>query len=269
MKVVLRGTAIGQTVGARHETHRRLIDIEQKLTQLERETLTDPEKRAELQQTHIAHAETLETLRTLDYTAYQQHKHTDGDKPGTLLARLVRDSPVPPSITRIRNPQGRIVHTQTEINTAFYDHLRTLYTAPPASAPSQIDDFLNALPFPTLDDTTKKNIEGHISCEEIKIAIKSLNRNKTPGLDGFPIEFYSSFSDTLTPILETMYRTALEVGHLPQSTMEALVTSLPKPGRDTLLLDNYGPLSLLATEYKILSKILANRIQTSSTINSP
>lgn len=53
----------------------------------------------------------------------------------------------------------------------------------------------------------------------------------------------------------------MEIGHLLSSTMQALVTSLPKPGRDSTDLTNYRPLSLLATEYKILSKALANRIQ--------
>lgn len=43
--------------------------------------------------------------------------------------------------------------------------------------------------------------------------------------------------------------------------MQALVTSLPKPGRNSTDMSNYRPLSLLATEYKILSKALANRIQ--------
>lgn len=261
LKVVIRGAAIGQVVGARQEIHKQLIDTEQKLNTLERESLTDPLKKLELQQTHIDHADSLETLRVIDYNAYQQRKHTDADKPSTLLAGLVRDRPDPPTITRIRTAQSSIVNTQLEINTAFYQHLKTLYEAPPRVEHNAITGFLQDLPFPSLPNAVKQEINGPITQDELKLAIRSLNRTKVPGIDGLPVEFYTSYSEALVPVLESVFQNSLDEGHLPQSTMEALVTSLLKPGKDALNMYNYRPLSLLPTEYKILSKVLANRIQ--------
>lgn len=58
-----------------------------------------------------------------------------------------------------------------------------------------------------------------------------------------------------------MYQASLDTGSLPHITLQALVVSLRKPGRDSKDMAGYRPLSLLNTDYKILSKLLANRLQ--------
>ena len=49
-------------------------------------------------------------------------------------------------------------------------------------------------------------------------------------------------------------------GRLPDSLYEAVIVVLPKPGRDPLEVGSYRPLSMLNIDYKILSKVLANRL---------
>lgn len=107
----------------------------------------------------------------------------------------------------------------------------------------------------------KKDLEGPITRAEIKAAMAGLSRNKTPGPDGLPAEFFEAYSEILIPHLEELYKKSLELGHLPRTTAQALVVSLPKPGRDPTDMSGFRPLSLLCTEYKIESKVLANRIQ--------
>ena len=41
---------------------------------------------------------------------------------------------------------------------------------------------------------------------------------------------------------------------------QGIITLMEKPNRDLLHLDNWRPLSLLNTEYKVLSKVIANRL---------
>ena len=107
------------------------------------------------------------------------------------------------------------------------------------------------------EDSDKLN--KFISSIEIEEAIKGMKNEKSPGDDGIPKEFYHKFFHLLKDELTELYNNIKFEKIMPDSHKNATVKLLFKKG-DHRSLKNWRPISLLNTDYKILSKILTNRI---------
>ena len=90
--------------------------------------------------------------------------------------------------------------------------------------------------------------------------MRNLPRNKSPGPDGIPNEYYKTFakliSDELTNVLNESHRG----GRLHQSTKEGTISVLYKK-KDRKDIRNYRPITLLNGDYKILTRTLCKRMK--------
>lgn len=85
----------------------------------------------------------------------------------------------------------------------------------------------------------------------------SLQNGRAPGIVGLPVDLYKSFWSVIGEDLLEVLRDILENGRLPLSCRRAVITLLPKK-EDLQELKNWRPVSLLWSDYKILSKVLAS-----------
>lgn len=75
------------------------------------------------------------------------------------------------------------------------------------------------------------------------------------------MDFYKAFASNLIAPLMHMFKHSLEIHQLPKTLEQALITVLLKPGKDPKLCGSYRPISLLSSEYKTLTKVIATRLE--------
>ena len=103
--------------------------------------------------------------------------------------------------------------------------------------------------------------EGLLTYEECLEALKLMASNKSPGLDGLPVEFYKKFFCLFGPKLVDYYNYAFVWGRLTLSQRQALITLLCKNFDLHMLLTQWRPISLLTIDYKIISEAMSLRLK--------
>ena len=125
----------------------------------------------------------------------------------------------------------------------------------------EMDRFLEKYNFPKLNQEEIEYLNRHMTSTEIEIVNRNLPANKSSGPDGFIAEFYQKFREELIPILLKLLKQFAEEDKLMNSFYEDTITLIPTPDNHATKKENYRPISLMNIDAKILSKILANRIQ--------
>ena len=107
----------------------------------------------------------------------------------------------------------------------------------------------------------RESLEGLITAQELTNAVKTCKRNKTPGIDGLSAEFYIIFWNKIKSMLLNAANFSFQEGCLYDSGKKGLITCIPKKDKDTRLLKNLRPITLLNTDYKLIEKVMASRLK--------
>ena len=116
-------------------------------------------------------------------------------------------------------------------------------------------------PLKTKITNDNKKVTQQIIFAKLKTAIYQLDNGKSTGIDGIPIEYFKSYYEYLKNDLLQLYNLILfENNNLTTSLNQAIITFSFKNDKKENL-KNWRPISLLCSDYKILTKILSNRLK--------
>jgi hypothetical protein len=112
-----------------------------------------------------------------------------------------------------------------------------------------------------LTDDEKNKLDLNLQISEFDVAVKQIKTNSSPGLDGISNKFIKKFWPYFREPLFNYANFCLERGELTESFRTAKIKLIPKKG-NLKKIGNWRPISLLNCFYKVISRVITNRIRT-------
>ena len=166
------------------------------------------------------------------------------------------------TITKLKNKNGNFITVNQEILKEANKFYSNLYTSKLSDTIGHRDtEFFPDKDVIKLDEQTKSCLDDPLTEKELAETLISMKNGKSPGLDGFPAEFYKMFWRDIKTLLLNSFNASYKLGKLSVTQRQAVLTLLPKKISDPLLIENRRPISLLNLDYKLATKTIANRVK--------
>jgi hypothetical protein len=160
-------------------------------------------------------------------------------------------------IVRIRNSVGGWLENGEDISNHFLSGYIELYSS---SHSSSITGFPAPRLAACLSDTEALNIGTPVSPLEIKNALWSFKPFKAPGPDGLHPGFFQQCWHHVGPSVVREVSSIFTKGKMPEFLNSTLISLIPKCLGPEVF-GHFRPISLCNTVYKVVTKIIVNRIR--------
>ena len=115
--------------------------------------------------------------------------------------------------------------------------------------------------FPRISGDNADWLDRPFDEAEIFEVIQNFNGDKAPGPDGFPLAFFQACWDILKTDLMAVFHHFFAKGQFEKSLNATFITLIPKKN-EAIEVKDFHPISLVGGVYKIITKVLANRLCT-------
>ncbi len=120
------------------------------------------------------------------------------------------------------------------INNIFKGFYTNLYKAETDFDEPICKQYLDKLELPRISQMDKESLEAPLSLEELHVYLKSIQKGKSPGLDGLPPELYLEIWDLVGILMLNSFNFAIEHGVFHRDQKTSLISLLLKKGKDPL-----------------------------------
>ena len=271
LKCQIRGTSLNFSARKKRSKCNKIAVLERRLQQLEQKLLENyaPDTEALITEVKNELNEYIEEKTRGAMIRSKCRWYEEGEKCSKYFLNLEKRNYNCKTIDRLQSTNGHIISDSKEILQEQYSFYDKLYT----STIDNSNNYDNIYQFlgdtldnvPKLSEDMKNNMDGQILETEITNAIKTTQNGKSPGLDGIPIDFYKVFWLDIKEYFLAAVTATYENKTLSLSQKRGLISLIPKKDKNPLSLKNWRPLTLLTADYKILAKVIANRIKMSLT----
>ena len=188
-----------------------------------------------------------------------------GEKPTKYFFNLEKKNYAKKTIKELKVNDSETLTDLKDINRKIEEHFTEMLSSKIRSEETEnehdFDLFIKNLEIPKLSNEEQNLLEHDVSAEEIKNALKRFQKNKTPGDDGFSVEFYETFIDLIGGNLLDSYNEAYQNNKLSISQRRGIISLIPKSDENLNDITNWRPITLLNVDYKVLARIIAMRVE--------
>ena len=154
-----------------------------------------------------------------------------------------------------------LISDQTELEAHILEFYQQLYTMDDqvelnSAAREECFHFVKQ----TVTEEHNAELLRPVTLEEVTEALKQLPKGKAPGIDAIPAEFYQELWEDIDFDIFNFVSEAISQAHISAELNISKIALLPK-SEDRSRIQNFRPISLLNTLYKVIAKIYANRMK--------
>jgi len=163
------------------------------------------------------------------------------------------------TIWSLRDEEGVTHHTFEDKARCGVNHFQNLFKAPAQASIAEVIRVAQLFPR-FVEEDGNQALMKEVDEEEIKAALSSFQKDKSPGPDGWTIEFFLDLYEILGNDLRLVVEDSRISGRIPASFNSTFIALIPKSDNASSL-NEFRPISLCNCIYKIIAKIIARRLK--------
>ncbi|GER32750.1 RNA-directed DNA polymerase (reversetranscriptase)-related family protein [Striga asiatica] len=160
------------------------------------------------------------------------------------------------TISKLVTNEGVVCDTQETMKHHISDFYSTMFTS---EGSRDGEELLQQIPY-SISDAVNNELIKPVLEEEIKTALFNMVPEKAPGNDGMSAIFFQHFWHILKGDVCKAVKEFFDSGHVLRNWKHTVITLIPKCFYPETL-SNYRPISLCGVLYKLIAKILAERLK--------
>ncbi len=228
-KCFIRGEALSFATHLKATRRRKITELEGEIRTLESDL-----KQQFSEQNHSALSALKFELNNLlkvkaEFTIHRTRLtyYDQSERSSKLLAARLKQNESFSTISAIQTSSGQVTYDPGEINNTFAEFYSHLYMADPAPDLPALKLYLSELKLPSLTDNDAESLETPLTLLELKEALSSMQKGKSPGLDGLPPELFLELWDVIGPLLlNSLSNYALDTGSFHRDQNTSLISVL-------------------------------------------
>ncbi|XP_060960654.1 uncharacterized protein LOC133031222 [Cannabis sativa] len=181
-------------------------------------------------------------------------KH-DGDKNSKYFHASTSARKRNNQIHQLQDSNGNWVRWDTGLDKVISDYFSNLYSASGAH-PSLVVNGIRGI----VNSSQNEDLLQQVTSEEVKNALFQMHLDKAPGPDGMGLGFFQKHWDIIGADIVGLVTNFFNTGELPRDLNTTNLVLIPKK-KNFLSMNNLRPIALCNVLYKIVSKVLANRMR--------